>query len=72
MKEVKIGHRLVGASHPPFVIAELSGNHGQSYDKAIELVDLAADSGAHAIKLQTYTPDTITPIVPRRRLHILG
>ena len=60
MKEVKIGHRLVGASHPPFVIAELSGNHGQSYDKAIELVDLAADSGAHAIKLQTYTPDTIT------------
>ena len=51
---------MVGASHPPFIIAELSGNHNQSLDRALQLVQAAADCGAHAVKLQTYTPDTMT------------
>ena len=43
---------------PPIVVAELSGNHGGDLDKAIELIDRAAESGADAIKLQTYKPET--------------
>ena len=55
-----IGDRPVGPDHPPMVIAEMSGNHNQSLDRAFELVDAAAEAGAHALKLQTYTADTIT------------
>lgn len=55
-----IGNREVGAGAPPFIIAEMSGNHNQSLDRALEIVDAAATTGAHAIKLQTYTADTIT------------
>lgn len=57
---IKIGKYFVGQDYPPFIIAEMSGNHNQSIDKALAIVDAAADAGAHAIKLQTYTPDTIT------------
>lgn len=57
---VKIGDRAIGLDCPPFVIAEMSGNHNQSLDRALSIVDAAALSGAHAIKLQTYTADTIT------------
>lgn len=60
MSEIKIANRLVGPTQPPFIIAEMSGNHGQSLEKAMALVDAAAAAGAHALKLQTYTPDTIT------------
>jgi pseudaminic acid synthase len=56
----KIGHRAVGQDQPPFVIAEMSGNHNQSLDRALAIVDAAAKSGAHAMKLQTYTADTMT------------
>ena len=55
-----IENRQVGFGAPPFVIAEMSGNHNQSLERALELVDVAADAGAHAIKLQTYTADTMT------------
>ena len=55
-----IGNRAIGSDHPPFVIAEMSGNHNQSLDRALELVDAASMAGAHALKLQTYTADTIT------------
>lgn len=60
MKDIKIGKITIGLDHKPFVIAEMSGNHNQSLERALELVDAAAAAGAHALKLQTYTADTIT------------
>lgn len=60
MKECVIAGRKIGRAHAPFIIAEMSGNHNQSLDRALEIVDAAADSGAHALKLQTYTPETMT------------
>ena len=57
---IRIAHREIGRSSAPFVIAEMSGNHNQSLDRALEIVDAAADSGAHGLKIQTYTPDTMT------------
>lgn len=58
--EIKIGNRNVGAGFKPFVIAEMSGNHNQSLERALAIVDAAATTGADALKLQTYTPDTMT------------
>ena len=51
---------LTFSDQAPFIVAELSGNHGGSLQKALELVDAAKISGAHAVKLQTYKPETIT------------
>ena len=62
--------RSIGASAPPFVIAEMSGNHNQSLERALEIVEAAARSGAHALKIQTYTPDTMTIDVNEREFHI--
>lgn len=57
---IQIGSVTVSRDHPPMVIAEMSGNHNHSLERALELVKAAADAGAHALKLQTYTADTIT------------
>ncbi|MEQ8740555.1 MAG: N-acetylneuraminate synthase family protein, partial [Hoeflea sp.] len=57
---MKIGNRNIGLGYRPYLIAEMSGNHNQSLDRALEIVDAAAKSGADAVKLQTYTAETIT------------
>lgn len=59
-KAINISGRWVGAEHPPLIIAEMSGNHNQSLERALEIVDAVAKTGAHALKIQTYTPDTMT------------
>ncbi|MCD5992990.1 pseudaminic acid synthase [Pseudomonas sp. CDFA 602] len=60
MTSFQIGCRRIGTDAPPFVIAEMSGNHNQSLEQALLIVDAAARAGAHALKLQTYTADTMT------------
>lgn len=60
MLEVRIGKHEIGPSHRPFVVAEMSGNHNGSLDRALDIVDAIAAAGAHAVKLQTYRADTIT------------
>ncbi|NUS74431.1 MAG: pseudaminic acid synthase [Corynebacteriales bacterium] len=59
-KSVRIGKHEVGPDHRPFIIAEMSGNHNGELERALRIVDVIADSGAQALKLQTYTADTIT------------
>lgn len=66
----KIANRTIGPSHPPFVIAEMSGNHNQSLNRALEIVEATAKTGAHALKIQTYTPDTMTLDLDEREFHI--
>jgi sialic acid synthase SpsE len=67
---VKIDNRTIGRGHVPFVIAEMSGNHNHSLERALEIVEAAAESGAHALKIQTYTPDTMTIDLDEREFHI--
>ena len=57
---IKVGNVSIGSCSKPFIIAEMSGNHNQSLNRALEIVDAAAKAGAHALKIQTYTPDTMT------------
>jgi N-acetylneuraminate synthase len=56
----KLGSKAVGRGQPPFIIAEMSGNHNHSMERALAIVDAAAKAGAHALKIQTYTADTMT------------
>ena len=67
---VSIAGRLIDLERPPFIIAEMSGNHNQSLDRALAIVDAAARAGAHALKLQTYTAETITLDVREREFFI--
>jgi len=57
---IKLGNQPVGSGCPPFIVAEMSGNHNQSLDRALRIVQAAADAGVNAVKLQTYTADTLT------------
>ena len=59
-KQIKIGNKSVGGDAPAFIVAEVSGNHLQDYERAKAIIKAAADAGADAVKLQTYTADTIT------------
>ncbi len=58
--EISIGGRQVGPGRPVYIVAEMSANHHQDFDRAVEIIRVAHDAGADAVKLQTYTPDTIT------------
>ena len=69
-KEITIDRKRIGPDYPPFIIAEMSGNHNQSLDRALEIVDAVAKTGAHALKIQTYTPDTMTLDLDEREFHI--
>ncbi|MGG0662693.1 pseudaminic acid synthase [Viridibacillus arvi] len=60
MKDIKILNKSIGFSNKPFIIAEMSGNHNQSLERALEIVEAAARAGADALKIQTYTADTLT------------
>src|SRR5271170_4208571 len=55
-----IGNRKIGTDQPVYVVAELSANHNQNFDQAVRLIQACKESGADAVKVQTYTPDTIT------------
>lgn len=57
---MKIGHAMIGPGRPTFIIAEMSGNHGHNLERAVKIIQAAKEAGAHAVKVQTYTPATIT------------
>ncbi len=59
-KEITIGNRIISEASPTFIIAEMSANHLMDFDRAVAIMQAAKDAGADAIKIQTYTPDTIT------------
>lgn len=70
VKEITVANRTIGSNHPPFIVAEMSGNHNQSLDRALAIVEAAARAGAHGLKLQTYTPDTMTLDIDDGDFHI--
>ena len=67
---IQVADKFIGRRYVPFIIAEMSGNHNHSLERALEIVDAAAKSGAHALKIQTYTPDTMTIDLNEREFHI--
>jgi N-acetylneuraminate synthase len=70
--EIQIGKHRIGPTHPAYVIAELSANHNQNYENAVQLIYAAKDAGADAVKLQTYTADTITIASDRDEFRVAG
>ena len=69
-RATSIGDRLIGRQYRPLVVAEVSGNHNQSLDRALAIVDAASRAGAHALKIQTYTSNTMTLDLDEREFHI--
>ncbi len=72
MTQIRIGDRSIGSGEPVYVVAELSANHNQDYDQAVRIIHAAKDAGADAVKLQTYTPDTMTIASRREEFRIVG
>jgi pseudaminic acid synthase len=70
VKSIKIADISVGLNSKPMVIAEMSGNHNQSLERALEIVEIAAKTGAQCLKIQTYTPDTMTLDLDEREFYI--
>ena len=70
MRDIHIGHRIIGEQHQPFIIAEMSANHNGDLKRALEIVSLAKEAGVDAVKLQTYTADTMTLNVDREEFWI--
>lgn len=70
MREIAISGTKIGANYPPFVIAEMSGNHNQSFERALEIVEVVAKAGAHALKIQTYTANTMTLDIDKGEFYI--
>lgn len=70
--EIKIEGRSIGRGNPTYIVAELSANHHQDFKQAVQLIEVAKESGADAVKLQTYTPDTITVSSSRKEFRIGG
>src|SRR4051812_3193494 len=69
-RTMRIAGKPIGREHAPFVIAEMSGNHNQSLARALAIVEAAARTGADALKIQTYTPYTMTLDLDEREFHI--
>lgn len=72
MNRIKIAQRWIGEGEPCYIVAEVSANHNQSFDRAVEIIRAAKQAGADAVKLQTYTPDTLTIDCDREWFQILG
>lgn len=70
--EIKLNGRTIGPGHSVYIVAEMSANHNQDYQKAVKIIEAAKESGADAIKLQTYTPDTITLDVRNEYFKVSG
>lgn len=71
-KQIEIAGRRIGPGEPPFVVAEISANHGRDFQRAVKIVEAAAAAGADAVKLQTYTPDSLTIDCHDPRFRIRG
>jgi pseudaminic acid synthase len=69
---IQIGNRKIGSGLPVYIIAEMSANHNQDFDKAVDVIKAAADTGADAVKIQTYTPDTLTINSKNKHFEIEG
>ncbi len=72
VRQVEIEDRLIGHGHPVYVVAEVSANHNRDFDQAVKIVEAAKEAGADAVKLQTYTPDTLTIDSANEYFHIKG
>ncbi|MBL6989684.1 MAG: pseudaminic acid synthase [Bacteriovoracaceae bacterium] len=70
--EITIDNKVIGINHPPYIIAEISANHNGDLNKALRLIEVAKESGADAVKIQTYTADTMTIDSDREEFKIKG